>query len=244
MRSDRRPANELRTTTITPHYLMHAEGSVLIESGNTKVICTASVEDRVPPFLRNTGKGWVTAEYGMLPRATSTRTQREASAGKVGGRTQEIQRLIGRSLRSVTNLPALGERTVWIDCDVIQADGGTRTASITGAFVALALALEKLKDRGSISAVPLIDHVAAVSVGIVDGEPLLDLAYDDDSRAQVDMNIVKTGSGQFIEVQGTAEGLPFDRKSLDALLSLADAGITQLVEKQKAIVGHLIKRLI
>ncbi len=244
MRSDKRPADQLRTTTITPHYLMHAEGSVLIESGNTKVICTASVEDRVPQFLRGSAKGWVTAEYGMLPRATSTRTQREAAAGKVGGRTQEIQRLIGRSLRSVTNLPALGERTVWIDCDVIQADGGTRTASITGAFVALALALEKLRDRGVISTMPLIDYVAAISVGIVDGEPLLDLAYDDDSRAQVDMNVVKTGAGQFIEVQGTAEGLPFDRKALDTLLSLADVGIAQLVEKQKAIVGHLIKRLI
>ncbi len=244
MRSDKRPADQLRTTTITPNYLMHAEGSVLIESGNTKVICTASVEDRVPQFLRGSAKGWVTAEYGMLPRATSTRTQREAAAGKVGGRTQEIQRLIGRSLRSVTNLPALGERTVWIDCDVIQADGGTRTASITGAFVALALALEKLRDRGVIPTMPLIDYVAAISVGIVDGEPLLDLAYDDDSRAQVDMNVVKTGSGQFIEVQGTAEGLPFDRKALDTLLSLADVGIAQLVEKQKAIVGHLIKRVI
>ena len=243
MRSDKRPADELRSTTLTPHYLMHPEGSVLIESGNTRVICSASVEDRVPPFLRNTGKGWVTAEYGMLPRATSTRTQREAAAGKVGGRTQEIQRLIGRSLRSVTHLPALGERTIWVDCDVIQADGGTRTASITGAFVALALALEKLRDRGSLSNVPLIDYVAAISVGIVDGETLLDLAYDDDSRAQVDMNVVKTGSGQFIEVQGTAEGLPFGRDSLNALLDLADRGITQLVEKQKAIVGHLVKRL-
>jgi len=244
MRTDKRAANELRSTTITPNYLMHAEGSVLIEAGNTKVICAASVEDRVPPFLRGAGKGWVTAEYGMLPRATSTRTQREASAGKVGGRTQEIQRLIGRSLRSVTNLPALGERTVWVDCDVIQADGGTRTASITGAFVALALALEKLRDRGAIASVPLIDHVAAISVGIVDGEPLLDLAYDDDSRAQVDMNVVKTGSGQFIEVQGTAEGLPFGRDSLDTLLNLADQGIKQLVDKQKAIVGHLVKRLL
>jgi ribonuclease PH len=223
---------------------MHAEGSVLIESGNTRVICSASVEDRVPPFLRNSGKGWVTAEYGMLPRATSTRTQREAAAGKVGGRTQEIQRLIGRSLRSVTHLPALGERTIWIDCDVIQADGGTRTASITGAFVALALSLEKLRDRGTLANVPLIDYVAATSVGIVDGEALLDLAYDDDSRAQVDMNVVKTGSGQFIEVQGTAEGLPFGRDSLNALLDLADRGIMQLIEKQKAIVGHLVKRII
>jgi ribonuclease PH len=244
MRSDKRPAHELRSTTITPNFLMHAEGSVLIESGNTRVICSASVEDRVPPFLRNSGKGWVTAEYGMLPRATSTRTQREAAAGKVGGRTQEIQRLIGRSLRSVTHLPALGERTIWIDCDVIQADGGTRTASITGAFVALALSLEKLRDRGTLANVPLIDYVAATSVGIVDGEALLDLAYDDDSRAQVDMNVVKTGSGQFIEVQGTAEGLPFGRDSLNALLDLADSGIMQLIEKQKAIVGHLVKRII
>ena len=244
MRSDKRPADELRPVTITPNYLMHAEGSVLIEAGNTKVICTASVEDRVPPFLRNSGKGWVTAEYGMLPRATSTRTQREASSGKVGGRTQEIQRLIGRSLRSVMNLPALGERTVWIDCDVIQADGGTRTASITGAFVALALALEKIRDRGILGTIPLIDHVAAVSVGIVDGLPLLDLAYEDDSRAEVDMNIVKTGDGRFIEVQGTAEGMPFGNDALNDLLVLADRGITQLVEKQRAIVGHLVKRLI
>jgi ribonuclease PH len=244
MRSDKRPANELRATTITPNYLMHAEGSVLIEAGHTKVICTASVEERVPPFLRGSGKGWVTAEYGMLPRATTTRMQREASSGKVGGRTQEIQRLIGRSLRSVTNLPALGERTVWVDCDVIQADGGTRTASITGAFVAVALALEKMRERGAIGSIPLIDYVAAISVGVVDGEPLLDLAYDDDSRAQVDMNVVKTGAGQFIEVQGTAEGLPFGRDSLDALLDLADLGIKQLVEKQKTIVGHLVKRIL
>jgi ribonuclease PH len=241
MRSDQRPANQLRETTITPNFLLHAEGSVLIEAGRTKVICTASVEDRVPQFLRNSGKGWVTAEYGMLPRATSTRTQREASAGKVGGRTQEIQRLIGRSLRSVTNLPALGERTIWIDCDVIQADGGTRTASITGAFVALALALEKIRERDVIKGIPLSDYVAAISVGIVDGEALLDLAYDDDSRADVDMNIVKTGDGRFIEVQGTAEADPFGREALIQLLELADAGITQLVEKQRAIVGHLVQ---
>jgi ribonuclease PH len=241
MRSDHRPANELRDTTLTPNYLMHAEGSVLIDAGRTRVICAASVEDRVPPFLRNTGKGWVTAEYGMLPRATSTRTQREASAGKVGGRTQEIQRLIGRSLRSVTNLAALGERTIWIDCDVLQADGGTRTASITGAFVALALALEKLRARDAIKSIPLSDYVAATSVGIVDGEPLLDLAYDDDSRADVDMNIVKTGDGRFIEVQGTAEAMPFGRDALLTLLDLADQGIRQLVEKQRAIVGHLVK---
>jgi ribonuclease PH len=240
MRSDNRPANQLRETKLTPHYLEQAEGSVFIEAGRTRVICTASVEDRVPPFLRNTGKGWVTAEYGMLPRATSTRTQREASAGKVGGRTQEIQRLIGRSLRSVTNLPALGERTIWIDCDVIQADGGTRTASITGAYVALALALEGLRKREVLKTIPLSDYVAAISVGIVDGEALLDLAYEDDSRADVDMNIVKTGDGRFIEVQGTAEGTPFGRDALTLLLDLADVGIRQLIDKQRAIVGHLI----
>jgi len=242
MRTDVRPANQLRETTITPNFLTHPEGSVLIEAGRTRVICTASVEDRVPPFLRNTGKGWVTAEYGMLPRATSTRSQREASAGKVGGRTQEIQRLIGRSLRSVTNLTALGERTVWLDCDVIQADGGTRTASITGAFVALALALEKMRERDLIRSIPLSDYVAAISVGIVDGEPLLDLAYEDDSRAEVDMNIVKTGGGRFIEVQGTAEAMPFGREALIALLDLADVGIRQLVDKQRAIVGHLVTK--
>src|SRR6476620_1313929 len=241
MRSDQRTPNQLRDTTITPNYLIHAGGSVLIQAGNTKVICAASVEDRVPNFLRNTGKGWVTAEYGMLPRATSTRTQREASQGKVGGRTQEIQRLIGRSLRSVTNLPALGERTIWIDCDVIQADGGTRTASITGAFVALALALERLRERDVLRTIPLTDYVAAISVGIVDGEPLLDLAYADDSRAEVDMNIVKTGDGRFIEVQGTAEAIPFGRDALLMLLDLADHGISQLIEKQRAIVGHLVK---
>jgi ribonuclease PH len=240
MRSDARAANALRETILTPNYLPQAEGSVLIEAGRTRVICTASIEDRVPPFLRNTGKGWVTAEYGMLPRATNTRTQREATAGKVGGRTQEIQRLIGRSLRSVTNLPALGERTIWIDCDVIQADGGTRTASITGAFVALALACEKLRQRDVVRTIPLSDYVAAISVGVVDGEPLLDLAYEDDSRADVDMNIVRTGKGKFIEVQGTAEGRPFDRDALNTLLDLADLGIRQLIEKQRAIVGHLV----
>jgi ribonuclease PH len=240
MRSDNRAPNQLRDTKLTPNYLPNAEGSVFIEAGRTKVICTASVEDRVPPFLRNTGKGWVTAEYGMLPRATNTRTQREASAGKVGGRTQEIQRLIGRALRSVTNLPALGERTIWLDCDVIQADGGTRTASITGAFVALALACEKMRERDMLRVIPISDYVAATSVGIVDGEALLDLAYDDDSRAEVDMNIVKTGAGRFIEVQGTAEGQPFSRDALDSLLDLADIGIRQLIDKQRAIVGHLI----
>ena len=240
-RLDGRLDDAVRPIRLTPGFAVHAEGSVLIEVGRTRVICTASVEDRVPPFLRNSGKGWVTAEYGMLPRATSTRTTREATAGKVGGRTQEIQRLIGRSLRSVVTMTELGERTIWIDCDVIQADGGTRTASITGAFVALALALETLRSRDTIRTIPLSDYVAAISVGIVDGEPLLDLAYEDDSRAEVDMNVVKTGNGRFIEVQGTAEGLPFGREALNTLLDLADLGIRQLVDKQRAIVGHLVK---
>src|SRR6187549_3463597 len=204
MRVDSRLPEQLRPTRINPNFLIHAEGSVLIEAGRTKVICTASIEDRVPPFRRNTGKGWVTAEYGMLPRATTTRTQRESTAGKVGGRTQEIQRLIGRSLRSVANLKALGERTVWIDCDVIQADGGTRTASITGGFVALVLALERLRAQGAIKTIPVTHYVAATSVGIVQQTPLLDLAYEEDSAAEVDMNVVKTSGGKFIELQGTA----------------------------------------
>src|SRR5687767_5809030 len=238
-RSDGRATAELRPTRLTPGFLLHAEASVLIEVGRTRVVCAASVEERVPPFLRNTGKGWVTAEYGMLPRATSTRTQRESSAGKVGGRTQEIQRLIGRSLRSVTRLPEMGERTVWIDCDVIQADGGTRTAAITGGFVALVLALKHMRTKGMIKALPVIDFVAATSVGLVDGVPMLDLAYDEDSRAEVDMNVVKTGDGRFIEVQGTAEGPPFERSALDSLLGLADTGILELVALQRSIVGDL-----
>jgi ribonuclease PH len=241
-RTDGRSTSALRPTKITPGFLAHAEGSVLIEVGRTRVICAASIEDRVPSFLRNTGKGWVTAEYGMLPRATSTRTQREASAGKVGGRKQEIQRLIGRSLRSVTKLSDIGERTIWIDCDVIQADGGTRTASITGGFVALALALQRMKELALIRDVPLTDFVAATSVGIVDGEALLDLAYDEDSRAEVDMNFVKTGAGKFIELQGTAEGQPFDRRALDALMELADTGIKQLIEIQRSIVGDVVRK--
>jgi ribonuclease PH len=220
---------------MTASYTMHAEGSVLVEAGQTRVICTASVEDRVPPFLRNTGKGWVTAEYGMLPRATSTRTQREATAGKVGGRTQEIQRLIGRSLRSVTKLNELGERTIWIDCDVIQADGGTRCAAICGGYVALQLALTGLVDSGRVRELPLTDSVAAVSVGIVDGTPLLDLAYDEDSRADVDMNVVISGSGRLIEVQATAERTPFGRASLDELLALAGAGIEQIAGLQTRV---------
>jgi ribonuclease PH len=238
-RTDGRAADQLRATRMTPDFLLHAEGSVLIEVGRTRVVCAASVEDRVPPFLRNTGKGWVTAEYGMLPRATSTRTQREATAGKVGGRTQEIQRLIGRSLRAVTRLAELGERTIWVDCDVIQADGGTRTASITGGFVALVLALRKLRDGGAIRTLPVQDHVAATSVGVIGGTPMLDLAYDEDSRADVDMNVVKTGDGRFVEVQGTAEGPPFERTALDSLMELADAGIRELVMLQAAITGPL-----
>jgi ribonuclease PH len=235
-----RAADALRPTTITPNVLVHAEGSVLIEVGQTRVICTASVEDRVPPFLRGTGKGWITAEYGMLPRATSTRTQRESTAGKVGGRTQEIQRLIGRSLRSVANLKALGERTVWIDCDVIQADGGTRTAAITGGFVALVLALERLRAAGAIKAIPVTHYVAATSVGIVQQTALLDLAYEEDSAAEVDMNVVKTSGGKFIELQGTAETEPFDREQLDALLAIADKGIDELITKQREIVGGFL----
>ncbi len=238
-RTDGRAADAIRTTRMTPDYTMHAEGSVLIEVGNTKVICTASVEDRVPGFLRGSGKGWVTAEYGMLPRSTTTRMQREASAGKIGGRTQEIQRLIGRSLRSVTRLNEIGERTIWVDCDVIQADGGTRTAAITGGFVAMAIALDKLKQRGLISQVPIQDYVAATSVGLVGGTPMLDLAYDEDSKADVDMNVVKTAQGLFIEVQGTAEGPPFPRDTLDDLLSLADRGIASLIAIQRQVLNVL-----
>ena len=241
IRLDGRTADAPRQARLTPDFIVHAEGSVQIEVGRTRVICTASVEPRVPPFLRGMGKGWVTAEYGMLPRATSTRTTREASAGKVGGRTQEIQRLIGRSLRSVTNMNELGERTIWIDCDVIQADGGTRTAAITGGFVALVLCLERLREQAVLARVPVTDYVAATSVGIVKGTPMLDLAYDEDSKADVDMNIVKTGAGKFIEVQGTAEAEPFDRATLEQLLNLADRGIATLVERQREIVGKILK---
>jgi ribonuclease PH len=238
MRADNRLPEQLRPSRITPNFSIHAEGSVLVEAGRTKVICTASVEDRVPQFRRNSGKGWVTAEYGMLPRATSTRTQREASAGRVGGRTQEIQRLIGRSLRAVTRMEELGERTITLDCDVIQADGGTRTASITGAFVALVLALQQLRERDVLRTMPVSDFVAATSVGIVDGEPMLDLAYTEDSQADVDMNVVKTGGGLYIELQGTAEALPFGREALNRLLDLADTGIRQLVALQRGLVGQ------
>ena len=242
MRVDGRLSEQLRPTRITPNYTMHAEGAVLVEAGNTKVICTASVEDRVPPFRRNSGKGWVTAEYGMLPRATTTRMHREAASGRVAGRTQEIQRLIGRSLRAVTRLEEMGERTITLDCDVIQADGGTRTASITGAFVAMVLAIQKLRERKVLRTMPVRDYVAATSVGIVDGTPMLDLAYTEDSAAEVDMNVVKTGGGLFIELQGTAETLPFGREALNGLIDLADNGIRQLIAIQKNIVGSIMTR--
>jgi ribonuclease PH len=242
MRVDGRLLEQLRPTRLTPDYLVHAEGSVLIEAGLTKVICTASVEDRVPPFRRNAGKGWVTAEYAMLPRATNTRSQRESTRGKVGGRTQEIQRLIGRSLRTVTRLEALGERTITLDCDVIQADGGTRTASITGAFVALVLALQKMRERDQIRTMPVQDYVAATSVGVVGGEAMLDLAYAEDSKADVDMNIVKTGGGEYIELQGTAEAVPFGREGLNRLLDLGDTGIRQLIALQREFVGHILNK--
>jgi ribonuclease PH len=240
MRADGRLDEQLRPTRIMPHFSIHAEGSVLVEAGKTKVICTASVEDRVPPFRRNSGKGWVTAEYGMLPRATTTRMQREASQGRVGGRTQEIQRLIGRSLRAVTKMEELGERTITLDCDVIQADGGTRTASITGAFVALVLAVGKMREQDLIRTMPVQDYVAATSVGIVEGMPMLDLAYVEDSKADVDMNIVKTGAGLYIEVQGTAEAMPFGRELLNRLLDLGDTGIRQLIALQRGLVGNIL----
>lgn len=233
MRSDGRAPDDLRPVRITPDFITHAEGSVLIEAGRTRVIATASVDDGVPSFLKGSGKGWVTGEYGMLPRATEDRTVREATRGRQSGRTLEIQRMIGRTLRAVTNLKALGERTVWIDCDVIQADGGTRTASVTGAFVALALAFERMVAGGILRAVPVVDSIAAISVGIVDDELLLDLAYDEDSRAQVDMNVVMTGNGRFVEVQASAEGRPYTSQELQRLLELAGTGIRKLTETQQ-----------
>jgi ribonuclease PH len=232
-RSDGRGAHALRPVRIKRHYIKHAEGSVLIEMGDTKVICSASVEDRVPPFLRNTGKGWITAEYSMLPRSTHTRTSRDSLTGRGSGRAFEIQRLIGRSLRSVTDLTAFGERTLWIDCDVIQADGGTRTASITGAYVALVDAFCKLVHDGVIGKVPVTDSVAAVSVGKVDGKILLDLNYEEDSRAQVDMNVVMTGSGKFVEIQGTAEATAFTKGELEELTKVAQKGVKELARIQK-----------
>ncbi len=238
MRNDGRNADQLRTLKITPDFVSAAEGSVLIELGNTRVICTATVDDGVPSFLKGAGKGWVTAEYGMLPRATEQRTPREAARGKQSGRTLEIQRLIGRSLRAVTNQQALGERTVWLDCDVIQADGGTRTAAITGAFVALAFAMNRLVAAGILKTLPLIDTVAATSAGIVEGRALLDLAYEEDSRAEVDMNLVMTGSGKYVEIQATAEGQPFSGGEMQDLLALAATGIRRLTEQQRAVLPH------
>ena len=235
MRNDGRKLGQMRKVKIKRGVMKFAEGSCMIEVGNTKVICTASVEEKVPYFLRNTGSGWVTAEYGMLPRSCSTRMRRESSAGKLSGRTQEIQRLIGRSLRSVVELEKLGERTIWIDCDVVQADGGTRTASITGSFIALMDAISFLKKQNILEDVPVKDYVGAVSVGIVDGKLCLDLDYGEDSKAEVDMNIIMTGSGMLIEVQGTAEKKPFSKKELDKLISLAQEGIGELVNIQRKI---------
>jgi ribonuclease PH len=233
MRPDQRQPNQLRPLKFTTGYLLTAEGSVLIEAGNTRVLCAASIEESVPSFLRGTGKGWVTAEYSMLPRATATRTPREVSKGRASGRTMEIQRLIGRSLRSVVDLTALGERSIVLDCDVLQADGGTRCAAITGAYVALASALGQLVKFGALKKSPLRDHVAAVSVGMLGGVPLLDLCYQEDSQAEVDMNIVMTGSGRFVEVQATAEKTPFDDAQLAALLALGKQGVQELVAMQR-----------
>jgi ribonuclease PH len=235
MRTDKRQPGEMRPIEIIPGFLVTAEGSVLIKVGNTQVLCAASVEETVPPFLRNSGKGWVTAEYAMLPRATATRTPREVNKGRLSGRTHEIQRLIGRSLRAVVDMAALGERTIVLDCDVLQADGGTRTASITGAFVALTLALRQLVAFKVLKSMPVRDYVAATSVGLVGGAPLLDLCYEEDSRADVDMNVVMTSSGKFIEVQATAEHTPFDDGQMDKLIGLARSGILQLVELQKKV---------
>lgn len=232
MRPSQRQSDELRPLSLTRGYTAHAEGSVLIQVGQTRVLCTASVETSVPPFLRGKGQGWVTAEYGMLPRATHTRSTREAAKGKQTGRTQEIQRLIGRSLRAVTDLVALGERQITLDCDVLQADGGTRCAAITGAWVALHDACAKLVAEGTLPANPIRDHVAAISVGIVDGEPVLDLDYTEDSNCDTDMNVIMTGNGGIVEIQGTAEGTPFSRQELNQLVDLADAGIRELVAAQ------------
>jgi ribonuclease PH len=232
-----RAPDDLRPVRITRGYTKHAEGSVLVEFGDTKVLCNASVEERLPPFLRDRNQGWVTAEYGMLPRATNTRTDREAARGKQSGRTLEIQRLIGRSLRAVTDLVPLGQRTIQVDCDVIQADGGTRTASITGAFVAVHDAVEKLRAAGLVTGAPIRDFVAAVSVGVYRGEPVLDLDYAEDSACDTDMNVVMTGAGGFVELQGTAEGQPFTRTEMDALVALAEKGVRELIALQRAALG-------
>lgn len=236
IRKDGRGSDKIRKVQITRNYNKYAEGSCLIELGNTRVICTASIEESVPPFLKGTGTGWVTAEYGMLPRSCQTRIQR----GKDSGRTYEIQRLVGRSLRAVTETKSFGERTIWIDCDVIQADGGTRTASITGSFIALVDALNKLKKDGVISKIPIRDFVAATSVGIIDGTPLLDLAYEEDSRADVDMNVIMTSKGEFIEIQGTAERKTFDKEQMDKLLILAKEGIEELIDIQRNLLKDIL----
>ncbi|SHF15342.1 RNAse PH [Caldanaerobius fijiensis DSM 17918] len=243
MRRDKRLADQLREVKITRSYLIHPEGSVLIEMGNTKVICTATIEDKVPLFLKGKNKGWITSEYAMIPRATEVRNAREISKGRISGRTQEIQRLIGRALRSVVDLDALGERTIWIDCDVIQADGGTRTASITGSFVALAEAFDKMVKKNMIDHIPLTSYVAAVSVGIVNGEQLLDLCYQEDASAKVDMNVVMTDKGEFVEVQGTGEDSPFSQGDLLDLLVLAEKGIMQLIDKQKECLGDIADKI-
>jgi ribonuclease PH len=238
-RPDGRATDQMRPVTITAGVNKHAEGSALIEVGDTRVLCTVSIEERVPPFLKGKGEGWLTSEYGMLPRATSERMQREATRGHASGRTYEIQRLIGRSLRSVLDLKRLGERTLWVDCDVLQADGGTRTAAITGAFVAVVEALRRLKRQGTAPELPLLDFLAATSVGKVEGELRLDLAYAEDAKAQVDMNVIKTGRGRFVEVQGTAEERPFDDADLQGLLALADAGVQQLIAIQRKVLGDV-----
>ena len=239
MRLDGRKLTQLRPVKITPSYIKTADGSVLIEMGDTKVICTAKLEERVPPFLRNSGKGWITSEYGMLPGSSETRIGRESSRGKIGGRTHEIQRLIGRSLRTIAELRSLGEKTIWIDCDVIQADGGTRTAAITGAYVALAEASHHWLRKGILGSNPIKESVAAVSIGIVEGKILLDLCYEEDSKADVDMNFVMTGSGKFIEVQGTAEKLPFTRKQMERMAEIAQQGIKELLREQKKVIASL-----
>ena len=236
MRFDLREVDQLRTVKITKDYIMHPQGSVLIEMGNTKVICTAMIEEKVPHFLKGLGKGWITAEYGMLPGSTNTRKMRDSSKGKVDGRSQEIQRLIGRALRSIVDLEKLGERTIWIDCDVIQADGGTRTASITGSFVALMCAFNKMIAAGQLTEAPITDYVAAISVGVVNDEAVLDLCYEEDSKADVDMNLVMTGSGKFIEIQGTGEERPFDQNELTQMLALGEKGIRELMAIQKQII--------
>jgi ribonuclease PH len=236
-RSDNRTPEQMRPVRIVPDFISTAEGSVLIEVGNTRVICTASVEETVPGWMRNSGKGWVTSEYGMIPRSTLTRTPRESARGRIGGRTHEIQRLIGRALRAVVDLKQLGERTIWIDCDVIQADGGTRTASITGAFVAMGIAMQRLVEAGTLAAAPVNDYLAATSVGIVDGEIMLDLTYEEDSRAEVDMNFVMTGGRKLVEVQATAEHRAFDDEQFQKMIAYAKRGVESLIQKQREVMG-------